>query len=65
MPPLFQAHGDVDDLVPLKWGETTHQLLKEGGVQGDFHVMERVGHSINRRATLMLKAWIEAHLPEL
>ncbi|KAM3968560.1 lysophospholipase-like protein 1 [Aphomia sociella] len=65
LPPLLQIHGDIDDLVPLAWGQTSFNRVKELGVQGEFHVMERLGHSINKRGMNKIKDWIEKHLPEI
>uniref|UniRef100_A0A2A4J2A6 palmitoyl-protein hydrolase n=1 Tax=Heliothis virescens TaxID=7102 RepID=A0A2A4J2A6_HELVI len=65
LPPLLQIHGDSDDLVFLEWGQETFNRLKELGVPGEFHIMERLGHSINKRGTRTIKEWIEKHLPEI
>ncbi|CAH1647770.1 unnamed protein product [Spodoptera littoralis] len=65
LPPLLQIHGDIDDLVDLSWAKDTFNLLKEHGVQGEFHIMERLGHSLNRRGVRLIKDWIEKHLPEM
>lgn len=65
IPPLLQVHGDIDDLVPLRWGQHTHQQLKNLGVSGEFHILERLGHSINKRGMDIIKQWIEKRLPEI
>lgn len=65
MPPFLQLHGDSDDLVNLEWGQSTFNELKSLGVQGEFHVMERLGHSINKRGMIIVKEWIEKLLPEV
>ncbi|KAF9410252.1 hypothetical protein HW555_010601 [Spodoptera exigua] len=65
LPPLLQIHGDIDDLVDLSWGKETFNLLKEYGVEGEFHIMERLGHSLNRKGVRLIKDWIEKHLPEI
>lgn len=64
MPPLIQIHGEADDLVDIEWARETFNRLKELGVQGEFHVMQRLGHSINKRGMILIKEWIEKHLPE-
>ncbi|XP_046977471.1 lysophospholipase-like protein 1 isoform X2 [Vanessa cardui] len=61
--PLLQIHGDIDDLVPTAWGKNTYNELKALGVQGEFHVMERLGHSINKKGLHIIKDWIEKLLP--
>ncbi|XP_035433031.1 lysophospholipase-like protein 1 [Spodoptera frugiperda] len=65
LPPLLQIHGDNDDLVDLSWAKETFNLLKEHGVQGEFHIMERLGHSLNKRGVRLIKDWIEKNLPEI
>ncbi|XP_047040979.1 lysophospholipase-like protein 1 [Helicoverpa zea] len=65
LPPLLQIHGDSDDLVDWEWGHGTFKTLKELGVQGEFHTMERLGHSLNKRGMRTIKDWIEKHLPEI
>ena len=65
MPPLLQIHGNNDDLVDLEWGRGSFNTLKELGVQGEFYVMERLGHSLNKRGTKLIKEWIDKHLPEI
>lgn len=64
MPPLLQIHGDSDEMVHLKWGQTTFNELKALGVQGEFHVMEKLGHSINKRGMKIIKDWVDKILPE-
>ncbi|KAJ0183799.1 hypothetical protein K1T71_000222 [Dendrolimus kikuchii] len=64
-PPLLQIHGDTDDLVHLEWGQTTFQQMQALGIQGEFHVMERLGHSINKRGMSLIKEWIEKRLPDV
>ncbi|XP_059045849.1 lysophospholipase-like protein 1 [Achroia grisella] len=65
LPPLLQLHGDSDDLVHFPWGQSTYNQVKELGVQGEFHVLERLGHSINKRGMNIIKEWVEKHLPEI
>ncbi|CAK1554095.1 unnamed protein product [Leptosia nina] len=65
VPPLLQIHGNADDLVDIKWGETTFKELKSLGVEGEFHTMERLGHSLNKRGLLLIQSWINKYLPEL
>ncbi|VVC86218.1 lysophospholipase-like protein 1 [Leptidea sinapis] len=65
VPPLLQIHGNSDDLVHFSWGENTFSQLKSLGVPGEFHVLDKLGHSINRRGLNLIKAWINKHLPEI
>lgn len=65
VPPLLQIHGDSDDLVDINWGHESYNQLKQLGVQGELFVMEKLGHSINKRGMNIIKAWIEKLLPEI
>ncbi|XP_023941095.2 lysophospholipase-like protein 1 [Bicyclus anynana] len=62
--PLLQIHGDIDDLVPSLWGKTTFEELQGLGVQGNFQIMERLGHSPNMKGLNIIKNWIQKVLPE-
>ncbi|XP_041987116.1 lysophospholipase-like protein 1 isoform X1 [Aricia agestis] len=63
-PPLFQVHGDSDMMVDLSWGHYTHDTLTSHGVQGEFHVLQKLGHSLNKRGMNMIKDWIDKILPD-
>ncbi|KAI5633141.1 phospholipase/Carboxylesterase domain-containing protein [Phthorimaea operculella] len=63
-PPLLQIHGDSDVTVDLKWGVDTFNELKALGVKGEFHTMEKLGHSPNKRGLTIIKEWIEKLLPD-
>ncbi len=63
LPPLFQAHGDVDEMVPLPWGRNTFDELKDMGVKGEFHVIEHTYHEIKGREIDLLFDWITKTVP--
>ncbi|CAH2234929.1 lysophospholipase-like protein 1 [Pararge aegeria] len=63
--PLLQIHGDIDDLVDLSWGQSTFKELQALGVQGEFHIMDRLGHSLNKKGLNIIKDWVERLLPEV
>ncbi|CAH0578104.1 unnamed protein product [Chrysodeixis includens] len=65
LPPLLQLHGNIDELVDLSWGQETFNEIKSLGVDGHFHVLDRLGHSINKRGMNLIKDWIEKRLPEI
>ncbi|KPJ06339.1 Lysophospholipase-like protein 1 [Papilio machaon] len=65
LPPLLQIHGDNDDLVDLTWGRNTYNELKKYGVNGEFHVMPKLGHSINKRGMNIISDWIVNLLPDV
>ncbi|XP_013189181.1 lysophospholipase-like protein 1 isoform X2 [Amyelois transitella] len=64
LPPFLQLHGDSDEMVYLKWGQQTYNQLKELGVKGEFVILERLGHSINKRGMARIKDFIDKYLPE-
>ncbi|KAI8430789.1 hypothetical protein MSG28_000951 [Choristoneura fumiferana] len=65
VPPLLQCHGDSDDLVYMQWGEATFKELRALGVQGQFHILQRLGHQINKRGMNLVKDFIEKLLPDV
>ncbi|XP_049884793.1 lysophospholipase-like protein 1 isoform X2 [Pectinophora gossypiella] len=64
VPPLLQVHGNRDTLVELKWGKETFNQLKSLGVKGEFHVLDKVDHSISRKSMELIKDWVTKVLPE-
>lgn len=64
-PLLLQIHGNSDDLVEYEWGQTTFNQLKALGIQGEFHEMLKLGHSINRKGMELIKEWVEKLLPDI
>lgn len=65
LPPLFYAHGDLDDLVDLKWGQETFKQLQERGVKGQFHVFEHTFHELKKKEIDSLFAWINDLIPNV
>ncbi|XP_043278271.1 lysophospholipase-like protein 1 [Venturia canescens] len=63
--PLLQFHGTSDDLVPLKWGVTTHNTLKSLGVKGTLKTIDNVGHELVREEIEQLKEWLANVVPEI
>uniref|UniRef100_U5EXF5 palmitoyl-protein hydrolase n=1 Tax=Corethrella appendiculata TaxID=1370023 RepID=U5EXF5_9DIPT len=64
LPKLLMFHGDRDTLVPLKWGETTFQELRNSGVSGDFITLKNTLHELKKRQILQLCDWIQEIVPE-
>ncbi|KAK3881355.1 hypothetical protein Pcinc_014200 [Petrolisthes cinctipes] len=62
-PPLFMCHGQKDDLVPHSWGHNTFQELQKHHIQGSFHSLPNVSHTISREELTMLKNWIVRQVP--
>jgi len=45
--PLFQAHGEDDTVVNIKFGELSHQELKKLDMNVEFHKYPDMGHEAN------------------
>ena len=64
LPPLFQAHGAKDPLVHPRWGASTHKLLRQLGVQGQYTVYPNLFHEINHKEIEALCHWIWRMVPD-
>ena len=62
-PPLYQGHGDMDELVPIMWGKATSERLASLGVKTSFQSYP-IDHEMNRKEIDALTKWVEATLPE-
>ncbi|CAH2985348.1 unnamed protein product [Chilo suppressalis] len=65
LPPLLQLHGNRDTMVQLVWGQSTFENLKKLGVKGEFHILDRLDHSINKRGMNIIKKFVEEQLPPI
>ena len=63
-PPLFQTHGELDELVLPEWGRATCNELKQRGVAVDFHTFSNLYHEFNRKTLHLLETWVLKLLPE-
>ncbi|XP_076234396.1 lysophospholipase-like protein 1 [Calliopsis andreniformis] len=63
-PPLLQFHGTADVLVPMAWGQETHNNLKHLGVKGQFIKLDNAGHEVTRSEVDAFKKWVLEILPE-
>ena len=63
-PPLLQFHGTSDELVPFKWGVTTHNTLKSLGVRTELVPLAGVNHELVSTEVEHLKEWLLNILPE-
>lgn len=62
-PPLFQAHGHRDPLVPYIWGQKTNDELCRLGIENEFHSFPRLYHQMSPKELMLLKSWILRKLP--
>lgn len=46
-PPLFLAHGDKDETIPLDTFGRSVQALRDNGLQPELHIAKGVGHTID------------------
>ena len=44
MPPLLQAHGQEDSVVPPLWAVATQEELLRRGVEGQLRLYQGLGH---------------------
>lgn len=60
--PLFQAHGEDDVVVDIRFGEMTHVALKELGINVEFHKYESMGHEADPEELNQLGEWISKRI---
>ena len=62
-PPLFLAHGDLDDIVPLRQSERLRDALDGAGVENAFRLATGWGHgSVGAEINTEAAAWIATRL---
>lgn len=60
---MLQIHGAEDDTVSLEVAKMSYLMLKEMGVNVEFHEMEGRNHHINDPETLdMIGEWLKERL---
>lgn len=55
--PVFMAHGSLDDVVPVAWGQATADKLKAKGANVELTVRE-IGHWQDQVTLMKLQDWI-------
>ncbi len=60
-PPVFQAHGDQDAVVPLELGRQAAHALEEAGFPVDWHEYP-MEHAVSMPEIQALDAWLAARL---
>jgi phospholipase/carboxylesterase len=63
LPPLFYAHGDIDNIVLWSWGRDTFEKLESLGVQGEFHTVPNTLHKLRKQEIELLFDWINKLVP--
>ncbi len=61
--PVFQVHGTWDEVIELKWGQETRDILKSRLAEVEYHEMDGMGHEANQQELDLLKQFIEKRLP--
>lgn len=60
-PPIYMAHGNLDDVVPMPLGEATSHLLKQKGFNVSWNVYT-MGHEVCKNEIDSLSTWLQASL---
>lgn len=63
--PLYMAHGDRDTMVPIHWGETTYNALKQAGINATFKPIKNTMHELKKHEILDLFKWIQTVVPPI
>ncbi len=63
LPPVFQTHGQKDDIVPFEWGKTTNKRLSKLGVNTIFREYPSLFHQISTQEMKDLRQWLHQRLP--
>jgi predicted esterase len=57
--PLLWVHGDLDDVVPISWGQRSFESLKPHVADAKFKKMAKLGHGIDMRVVMEIAAFID------
>lgn len=61
--PFLLCHGDCDDLVPMRWGMLTADLLKSFAQNVTFQQYRGMGHSSCEEETKDIATYLQSRLP--
>ena len=61
--PIFQCHGDWDEMVSIQWGRQTNELLRKHFQDVKFTEMKGMGHEANQEELDLVKEFIKKRLP--
>lgn len=62
--PILQCHGDIDPIVPHKWGVLSHELLKTFNPNTQFKTYPGMMHSSSEEEMQDVKSFIQQHSSE-
>lgn len=60
-PPIFQAHGELDPVIPFQFGEQSRQRLEGVGSPVAWHAYP-IAHSVNNEEMMDLSNWLKARV---
>ncbi len=61
--PVFQAHGDADQVVGYQFGADTHAALKALGSPAELKTVNGMGHSAVPSELALVQAFVKRVLP--
>lgn len=56
--PIFLGHGDADSLIPISWGEMTHQQLVNLHYPVTWHPYAKMAHSVCPQEIVDIGNWL-------
>ncbi|KAJ2219030.1 hypothetical protein GGF40_003025 [Coemansia sp. RSA 1286] len=62
--PIFQGHGQIDEVVLYQYGQMTQEALKKSGYNVEFNSYDYMGHSSCNEEIDDLKDFLEKAIPE-
>lgn len=57
--PIFMCHGDCDPVVPYKWGQASHKVLRNFMNNCEFHTYLGLMHSSNQTELNDIKSFLD------
>jgi len=60
-PPIYMTHGDFDDVIPISMAKQAFGLLKESGLNIEFHNYP-MGHEVIPAEIAEFKAWLDSRV---
>jgi phospholipase/carboxylesterase len=60
--PIFISHGEFDEIIPLRLGRESADLLKAAGAAVDYHEYP-MGHEVREETLQDLRAWMDKLIP--
>jgi len=61
--PVLQCHGDLDNVVPYKWGKMTQELLKTFMTNVELKTYKGLCHTSSEEEMMEVKCFLEKILP--